>query len=185
MLARNFHVSNLTPSGHRNPDYTVLLILVCIISCKFSHLSHLFVFSFTLISYISYTLDLTVTPEDVCWSIRNVKFDTIKVSYTMQLLYLMFVTPVCVLFLLFSSHCGWLHTFYSALIHLHQSTWYSFTYKPSPHPFRAPARKQMAGYAPDKANLFCSFCYWCEEIWAHHPYTSATSLVAGLASDCV
>jgi len=33
-----------------------LLILVCIISCKFSHLSHLFVFnfSFTLISYISY-----------------------------------------------------------------------------------------------------------------------------------
>ena len=92
LLARNFNVSNLTPSGHRNPDYTVLLILVCIISCKFSHLSHLFVFSFTLISYISYTLDLPVTPEDVCWSIRNVKFDTIKVSYTMRVLFLMFVT---------------------------------------------------------------------------------------------
>ena len=25
MLARNFHVSNLTPSGHHNPDYTVLV----------------------------------------------------------------------------------------------------------------------------------------------------------------
>ena len=65
MLARNFHVSNLTPSGHHNPDYAVLLILVCIISCKFSHLSHLFVFSFTLISYISYTLDLNLITTHV------------------------------------------------------------------------------------------------------------------------
>ena len=31
---------------------------------------------------------------------RNVKFDIIKVSYTMRLLFLMFVTAVCVLFLL-------------------------------------------------------------------------------------
>ena len=45
---------------------------------------------------------LTVTSEDVCWSIRNVKFDIIKVSYTMRLLFLMFVTAVCVLFLLAS-----------------------------------------------------------------------------------
>ena len=28
---------------------------------------------------------LKVTSEDVCWSIRNVKFDIIKVSYTMRL----------------------------------------------------------------------------------------------------
>ena len=41
---------------------------------------------------------LTVTSEDVCWSIRNVKFDIIKVSYTVRLLFLMFVTAVCVLF---------------------------------------------------------------------------------------
>ena len=38
----------------------------------------------------------TVTSEDVCWSIRDVKFDIIKVSYTMRLLSLMFVTAVCV-----------------------------------------------------------------------------------------
>ena len=43
---------------------------------------------------------LTVTSEDVCWSIRNVKLDIIKVSYTMRLLFLTFVTAVCVLFLL-------------------------------------------------------------------------------------
>ena len=65
LLARNFHVSNLTPSGHHNPDYAVLLILVCIISYKFSYLSHLFVFSFTLISYISYTLDLNLITTHV------------------------------------------------------------------------------------------------------------------------
>ena len=39
---------------------------------------------------------LTVTSEDVCWSIRNVKFDIIKVTYTIRLLSLMFVTAVCV-----------------------------------------------------------------------------------------
>ena len=39
---------------------------------------------------------LTVTFEDVCWSVRNVKFDIIKVSYTMLLLSLMFVSAVCV-----------------------------------------------------------------------------------------
>ena len=39
---------------------------------------------------------LTVTSEDV----RSVKFDIVKVSYTMRLLFLMFVTAVCVLFLL-------------------------------------------------------------------------------------
>ena len=38
---------------------------------------------------------LTVTSEDV----RSVKFDIVKVSYTMRLLFLMFVTAVCVLFL--------------------------------------------------------------------------------------
>ena len=45
---------------------------------------------------------LTVTSEDVCRSIQNVNFDIIKVSYTMRqcLLFLMFVTAVCVLFLL-------------------------------------------------------------------------------------
>ena len=43
---------------------------------------------------------LTVTYEDVCWSIRDVKFDIITVSYTMRLLFLMFVTAVCALFLL-------------------------------------------------------------------------------------
>ena len=43
---------------------------------------------------------LTVTSEDTCWSIRNLKFDIIKVSYTMRLLFLMFVIAVCVLFLL-------------------------------------------------------------------------------------
>ena len=43
---------------------------------------------------------LTVTSEDLCWSIRNVKLDIIKVSYTMRLLFLTFVTAVCVLFLL-------------------------------------------------------------------------------------
>ena len=37
---------------------------------------------------------LTITSEDVCWSIWNVKFDIIKVSYTMRLLFLMFVTAV-------------------------------------------------------------------------------------------
>ena len=43
---------------------------------------------------------LKVTSEDVCWSIRNVKFDIIKVSYTMRLLFLMFVTAASnVLFL--------------------------------------------------------------------------------------
>ena len=40
---------------------------------------------------------LTVTSEDVCCSIPNVEFDIIKVSYTMRLLFLMFVTPVCVI----------------------------------------------------------------------------------------
>ena len=35
-----------------------------------------------------------------CWSKRNVKFDIIEVSYAMRLLFLMFVTAVCVLFLL-------------------------------------------------------------------------------------
>ena len=45
---------------------------------------------------------LTVTSEDVCWSIRDVKFDIIEVSYTMRLLFLMFVTAVRVLFLLAS-----------------------------------------------------------------------------------
>ena len=40
---------------------------------------------------------LMLTSEDVCWSIRNVKFDIIKVSYTMGLLFLMFVTVVCVI----------------------------------------------------------------------------------------
>ena len=34
------------------------------------------------------------------WSKRNVKFDIIEVSYAMRLLFLMFVTAVCVLFLL-------------------------------------------------------------------------------------
>ena len=43
---------------------------------------------------------LTVISEDVCWSIPNVKLDIIKVSYTMHLLFLTFVTAVCVLFLL-------------------------------------------------------------------------------------
>ena len=43
---------------------------------------------------------LTVASEDVCWSIRNVKFVIIKVSYTMRLLFLMFVTAVCAFFLL-------------------------------------------------------------------------------------
>ena len=43
---------------------------------------------------------LTVTSEDVFWTIRDVKFDIITVSYTMRLLFLMFVTTVCVLFLL-------------------------------------------------------------------------------------
>ena len=39
---------------------------------------------------------LTVTSEDARWSTRNVKFDIID-SYTMRLLFLMFVTAVCVI----------------------------------------------------------------------------------------
>ena len=40
-------------------------------------------------------LMLIVSSEHVCWSIRNVKFDVIEVSYTMRLLFLVFVTAVC------------------------------------------------------------------------------------------
>ena len=43
--------------------------------------------------------DVCWSIRDVCWSIRDVKFDIITVSYTMRLLFLMFVTAVCVLFL--------------------------------------------------------------------------------------
>ena len=40
-------------------------------------------------------LMLIVSSEHVCWSIRNVKFDVIEVSYTLRLLFLVFVTAVC------------------------------------------------------------------------------------------
>ena len=98
LLARNFHVSNLTPSGHHNPDYAVLLILVCMISYKFSYLSHLFVFSFTLISYISYTLDLNLitTPVNGHFWRCMLKHTKRQVRYYKSQLYNAFViSDVC------------------------------------------------------------------------------------------
>ena len=97
-LARNFHVSNLAPSGHHNPDYAVLLLLVCMISCKFSYLSHLFVFSFTLISYISYTLDLNLitTPVNGHFWRCMLKHTKRQVRYYKSQLYNAFViSDVC------------------------------------------------------------------------------------------
>ena len=41
---------------------------------------------------------VTVTSEDVCWSIRNVKFIKMKVFTTCRLV--MFIAAICFLFLL-------------------------------------------------------------------------------------
>ena len=98
LLARNLHVSNLAPSGHHNPDYAVLLILVCMISYKFSYLSHLFVSSFTLISYISYTLDLNLitTPVNGHFWRCMLKHTKRQVRYYKSQLYNAFViSDVC------------------------------------------------------------------------------------------
>ena len=98
MLARNLHVSNLAPSGHHNPDYAVLLILVCMISYKFSYLSHLFVSSFTLTSYISYTLDLNLitTPVNGHFWRCMLKHTKRQVRYYKSQLYNAFViSDVC------------------------------------------------------------------------------------------
>ena len=98
LLARNLHVSNLAPSGHHNPDYAVLLILVCMISYKFSYLSHLFVSSFTLTSYISYTLDLNLitTPVNGHFWRCMLKHTKRQVRYYKSQLYNAFViSDVC------------------------------------------------------------------------------------------
>ena len=67
----------------------------------------IFIYSFIVITFLIWykssclnliVVQVTVTSEDVCWSIRNVKF--LNVSFYNMRCVVMFITAVCLIFLL-------------------------------------------------------------------------------------